>query len=334
MQISAGSDWRRWATVALLMASVVASVWFGLRTYGSFLLLRSAHDVGMPQSGSIRAWMTLRYLAATYRLSEPLLIGRLGLPAGTPPEATLKSLADREGVSPFSYVRRVQQTIADVAPGNSSPDAPSSGSWLGWLEEQFLSALLVYGYPILGLTLLFGAIGLPLPTGLSAAVAGSLSALGRMDWLIASTIAILASILGDIVAYAVGRAASEPFLQRWGRWLGYMSGRQSRAEALFERWGALTILLTRTLISHLSSIVSLLAGLHRYRIHAFLTIALLGRVIWTAAYVGLGYTLAGNVDAATDFLKNVTGLLVSVSLLAASTLIAWARRNPSPRSLP
>jgi membrane protein DedA with SNARE-associated domain len=101
-----------------------------------------------------------------------------------------------------------------------------------------------------------------------------------------------------------------------------MSGRQVRAEALFDRWGAPTILLSRTLISHLSSIVSLLAGLHRYRIHAFLTIALLGRLIWTAAYVGLGYTLAGDVDAATDFLKNLTGLLVSVSLLAASTLLA------------
>ena len=86
-----------------------------------------------------------------------------------------------------------------------------------------------------------------------------------------------------------------------------MSGRQARAEALFERWGAPTILLSRTLISHLSSIVSLLAGLHRYRIHAFLAIALLGRLIWTAAYVGLGYTLAGNVGAATDFLKNSDG---------------------------
>jgi membrane-associated protein len=317
--------------LAFLLVSIVASVWFGLRTYGSFLLLRSAYDVGMPQSSSIRAWMTLRYLAANYRVPEPLLTERLGLPADTPPDTTLESFADREGISRFSYVRRVQQTIADVAPGDSSPDGQGSGSWLGWLQEQFLSALLVYGYPILGLTLLFGAIGLPLPTGLSAAVAGSLSALGRMDWLIASAVVVLASVLGDVIAYAVGRAASEPFLQRWGRWLGYMSGRQARAEALFERWGAPTILLSRTLISHLSSIVSLLAGLHRYQIHAFLTIALLGRLVWTAAYVGLGYALAGNVDAATDFLKNLTGLLVSLSLLAASTLIVSSRRSGKRR---
>jgi membrane protein DedA with SNARE-associated domain len=334
MQVSARPAWRHSATLALLTLSLVASVWFGLRTYGSFLLLRSAYEVGMPQSGTIRAWMTLRYVAATYRVPQNLLIGRLALPTETSPEATLKSLAEREGLSPFSYVRHVQQAIAEVTPGNASLDVQGSGSWLQRVEEQFLSALLVYGYPILGLMMLFGAIGLPLPTGLSAAVAGSLSALGRMDWLTAGAIAILASIVGDVAAYAVGRAASQHFLERWGRWLGYMSTRQARAEALFEQWGGVTILLTRTLISHLSSIISLLAGLHRYRIDAFLTFDLLGRVAWTAAYMGLGYALAGSLDAATEFLKNATGLLLSLTALAASAVIGWPRHDEESKTTP
>jgi membrane protein DedA with SNARE-associated domain len=334
MQISVRPDWRRSATLTLVVASLVASVWFGLRTYRSLLLLRSAYEVGMPQSGSIRAWMTLHYVAATYRVAEDQLIAGLALPAETPPDTTLKSLAEREGASPFAYVQRVQQGIADASSGNSSADPPSSGGWLERVQEQFLSALLVYGYPILALILLFGAIGLPLPTGLSAAVAGSLSALGRMDWLTAGAIAVLASIIGDLAAYGVGRAASDRFLARWGRWVGYMPRRRARAEALFQRWGGLTILLTRTLISHLSSIVSLLAGLHRYRVHAFLTFAMLGRVIWTVAYMGLGYTLAGNLDAATDFLKNVTGLLLSLTALTATAMIGWRHHHDEPETVP
>ncbi|HWE21084.1 MAG TPA: DedA family protein [Hyphomicrobiaceae bacterium] len=319
MQVSARPN-RRWATLAVIILSLAASVWFGLRAYGSFLLLRSAYEVGMPQGGSIRAWMTLRYVAATFRVPDTALATRLALPSETSPDATLKSLAEREGVSPFVYVQRVQQAIANVAPLNASPHG-EGGTWLERTEEQFLSALLVYGYPILGTVLLLGAIGLPLPTGFSAAVAGSLSALGRMDWLTAGVVAVLASVVGDVAAYGVGWAASEPFLRRWGRWVGYMPARRARAEALFERWGGVTILLTRTLISHLSTIVSLLAGLHRYRLHAFLTFDLLGRVIWTAAYMGLGYALAGNLEAATEFLKNVAGLLLSLSALAVSTAI-------------
>jgi membrane protein DedA with SNARE-associated domain len=228
----------RWATYFVVAASIFASLWFGLRTYRSYLLLRSAYDVGMPQSANVRAWMTLRYVAATYRLSEIVLIDRLGLPVGTSSDTSLKALAEQGELSPFHYVQRVQQIIADEAPTNRVEQLDGSTSWLEWLEDRFLSALLVYGYPILGLIFLFGAIGFPLPTGLSAAVAGSLSALGRMDWLTASIVTITASLLGDIVAYNIGRAASTRFLERWGKWIGYAPNREARAEAFFARWGA------------------------------------------------------------------------------------------------
>jgi membrane protein DedA with SNARE-associated domain len=311
----------------VLVIATASTVWFGLRTYRSFLLLRSSYEVAMPQTGSVRAWMTLRYVAATYRVPGALLTTRLELPTDTPPDTTLKSLAERESISPFDYVQRVQQIIADVVPSAPSEDAPEPEGWLGWLEEQFLAALLVYGYPILALVFLFGAIGLPLPTGLSATIAGSLSALGRMDLLIACLIAITASVLGDLAAYCIGRTGSKRFLARWGPWIGYMPNRQARADALFERWGGLAVLLTRTLMSHLSSIVSLLAGLHRYRIYPFLAFAALGRVIWTFAYMGLGYVLAGNIDAAAEFLKNVTGMLLSLSVFTVSALIVWTSRH-------
>lgn len=90
------------------------------------------------------------------------------------------------------------------------------------------------------------------------------------------------------------------FLAQHGSWLGYTQGRQMRVWALFDHWGASTIV-TRTLASHLSSVVSLLAGLARYRLSVFLVFDFIGRVIWTLAYFGLGYGIGGNLDAATDF---------------------------------
>jgi membrane protein DedA with SNARE-associated domain len=214
----------------------------------------------------------------------------------------------------------VQRTIADAASSIAPPEARAPSGWFERLRDDMLSALLVYGYPILGLTFLLGALGLPLPTGLSATVAGSLSALDRMDWWVAAIVIIAASIIGDVAAYMLGRTASQRLLTRWGRWIGYGSKGGGRAQVLFEKWGGLTVLLTRTLISHLSSVVSLLAGLHRYRLSAFLAYDMLGRAVWTFAYMGLGYTLAGSIEAATDFLANLTGLLLSFSLLLGSGL--------------
>src|SRR5690606_34750049 len=59
-------SWRRSLLVAVLVAATLASVFFALRTYGSLLLLQSARAAGAPQASSIRAWMTLLYIAERY----------------------------------------------------------------------------------------------------------------------------------------------------------------------------------------------------------------------------------------------------------------------------
>jgi len=309
----------------LAALAALSTLWFGMRSYRTYLLLQTAYELGMPQASTIRAWMTLRYVASTYRIPEARLLARLGLPATTSPDVSLRSIAAREGLTPFAYVQRVQQSIADIAPPPASGNVQASQGWLDWLNDQTLSALLRYGYAVLALTLLFGAVGLPLPTGLAATVAGSLSADGRLDWVAAGAIAIAASVLGDAVAYGLGRGLSEQFLAQRGRWFGYTAERQARARALFARWGGWTVLITRTLVSHLSSVVSLLAGLSHYRLAAFLSVALVGRALWTVAYMGLGYAIGSNLEAAADFLKNLSGLLVSLSVLAGSVLIAAGR---------
>ena len=315
--------WIRRASVAVAVLAALATLWFGMRSYRTLLLLRSAYELGMPQAGTVRAWMTPRYIAATYRIPPDQLRVQLGLPETNSLDLSLRSIAERQGKSPFEYVQQVQRSMADIArPATGTDQRAAHGGWLDWFNDQILSALLVYGYAILALTLLLGAIGLPVPTGLAATVAGSLAAAGRLDWLAAGLIAVAASVAGDAVTYGLGRGVSEQFLARRGRWFGYTAARQAHARALFARWGALTVLVTRTLVSHLSSVVSLLAGISRYRLTTFLSIALLGRALWSAAYMGLGYGIGGNLEYATDFLKNLSGFLVSASILAAATLMA------------
>ena len=94
---------------------MIASAGFGLRTYGSLQLLRSAYAVGAPEVSNIRPWMTLRYVSTTYRASEKALIERLALAPDTDPETSLDTLAEREGSSRLQYVQRVQQAVAAIA---------------------------------------------------------------------------------------------------------------------------------------------------------------------------------------------------------------------------
>jgi len=78
-------DWIRRVAVAVLIAATLSSALLGVRSYRSFLLLRSAHDAGAPMTSSVRPWMTLDYIAATYRVPETALVERLALAPGTDP---------------------------------------------------------------------------------------------------------------------------------------------------------------------------------------------------------------------------------------------------------
>ena len=309
--------------VGVLIVLALPTLWFGMRTYRSYLLLRSAYEVGAPQVSAIRGWMTLRYVASRYRLPESRLISELGLLSQTDPDIALKSLAEREHLSAFAYVQRVQRAVAAAA--TATDRSQEKSGWLDRIGEEVLSALLVYGYPVLAATLFLGALGLPVPTGLSVTVVGSLSAVGHLHWLSAWAVAVVASLLGDGAAYAIGRVVGKGFLERRGRWIGYTARRQARVQVMFERWGAWTVLITRTLASHLSSVVSLLAGLSRYRLTPFLLYGLAGRVIWTLAYLGLGYGIGGSFEAATEFLTNLSALLVLATALLGAGLVAFSR---------
>src|ERR1700688_2887312 len=124
------STWLRRTAALVLVLSAISAAWFGVRTYGSFLLLRHAYDIGMPHFSHVRGWMTLRYLSTTYDVPEFLLVTRLGLPLDTPPDASLVSLAKLKGVSPFQYVEGAQQALAEIV-GLAPPlEGRKSTGWL------------------------------------------------------------------------------------------------------------------------------------------------------------------------------------------------------------
>src|SRR3990172_6112907 len=330
---AASPRWQRQAVLAVMAVAALAALMFGLRTHRSFLLLRSAYAVGAPEVSSVRPWMTLGYVAGTYRVSEAALAQPLGLPPDIDPATTLVSIARARGLSPFNHVRKVQEAVSELR--RLSP-APSEGmvSSQDSLEGEFLAALLVYGYPALGLTLFLAALGLHLPSALAMVVAGSLAAQGRMSWLLASAVGVSGSVLGDGAGYSLGRVLSQEFLERRGRWIGLTPERRARIDRVFERWGALTVVLSRSLLSFLSPAVNVLAGAGRYSLHRFLPLDVVGRVIWTSAYLGLGYSLGVGIEAAADFLSSLSGLLISLAALAGLGFVIYRNHARLPTGQP
>jgi hypothetical protein len=126
--------------------------------------------------------MTLDFVAATYHAPEAALLERLALEVGTDPRQTLRQLAQRERQPMIDYTQRVQRAIAALVPAARTNDAERESNGLGKIADEFLAAVLIYGYPALGLTILLGSIGLPAPDGFATSVSapgGYWSAGGR-----------------------------------------------------------------------------------------------------------------------------------------------------------
>jgi membrane protein DedA with SNARE-associated domain len=276
--------------------------------------------------------MTLGYVASTYGVSEEQLRARLQVPPDIDPGANLKSLADKAGVSPSEYVKGVQRAFADLGRANGLAANGRSSGWLDALNDRVLTSLLNYGYPALGLTLLLGSIGLPVPDGLAMTVAGALAMGGRMNIVWAGAIALVASVIGDIVGYGIGNLLDGEVLERRGRWLGLTVLRRIRVEGLFERWGGLTVFVTRTFASYLSSVANLLAGLSRYPFGKYLALTVAGRVVWTSAYLALGYAVGTDIEAASGFLTNLSALLLCAVVVLALGSVATGQVIPSRRA--
>ncbi|MBI4499426.1 MAG: hypothetical protein HY689_16180 [Chloroflexi bacterium] len=116
--------WQRAVLIAAIVVAALAGVMFGVRTYRSFLLLRSAQELGASDLGAIRPWMTLRYVATTYGVPQEALTERLGLPEQTDSDTSLYTLARQQGRSPLEYTQEVQRAIVAIRQVTS----PSDGS--------------------------------------------------------------------------------------------------------------------------------------------------------------------------------------------------------------
>ena len=169
------------------------------------------------------------------------------------------------------------------------------GATLAVLEagsDRLLETALAYGYAGLGLLLFVGTLGLPVPSGLAAGMGGSLIAEGSLDWPTTIATAMLATMLGDLLGYAVGRLVGLERVGRLGARLGLTRDRLARATPFFDRWGWSSLLVSRTVASALGPAVNLVAGTNRVSLAAFLACELVGRGAWSAAYLTLGYSLS------------------------------------------
>lgn len=198
------------------------------------------------------------------------------------------------------------------------------------LSELVLTGMLAYGAYALGLALLLGALGLPLPGTLLVLATGAFVRQGYMDWPSALGIGLVGVVLGDTAAYLIGRLAGTWVDRRYGSTPVWQS-----AVSQFQRRGWLAIYLTRFLLTPLGVPVSFIAGGSRYPYWRFLVFDILGELTWLLLYGSVGYAVGSQWEAVSELVGNFSGLLVGLVALGVGIWLAlrYWRRQPAPAAV-
>ena len=215
--------------------------------------------------------------------------------------------------------------------------------------------MLSYGLPIVALTLLVSAAGVPtgVPIHVILMLAGAYL-IGSLPGLAVAILAMAAAELaGTLLLHVIARTGGVKLLERMA------SDRQVRVQATFDRWrgrlggrdiAAITVL---RLIPFVRMGTTVGTGLLGIRLRDFTIGAGISAVIWTALPLSLGYAFRSNVSTVEGYYQSILAalpmalgialLIVIVSVLGKSAATrarlremvdpVWTRLHPQPASL-
>jgi membrane-associated protein len=192
------------------------------------------------------------------------------------------------------------------------------------MSEWLLTQIINYGAPILGAIVFLGALGIPFPATISVIAVGAFCRQGFLSWQSTGLIALTCVVFGDCLSYAMGYYAREPVLRRFrgsDNWI--------QAENTFQRWGGISILFTRFLITAIAVPVNLIAGTGNFPFRHFLLYDLAGQAIWIFGYGGLGYLFSTQWETVGAFLSNMSGLLLGLLILGVGIWLGIRRLRTS-----
>lgn len=175
------------------------------------------------------------------------------------------------------------------------------------------------GYAGLYAGMLGQAVGVPLPSELMLSFAGYLASTHVLHIIPVMAAGAAGDTSGAIIAYLVGYYGGRPFLLRFGRIFFVREADIDRADRWFARYGARAVLILK-LLPGVRAFGSFPAGVTRMAIAPFLAYTLLGSVIWSVLFAGIGYTLGKNWALLGAYARPASLILFG---LVAVAILGW-----------
>jgi membrane protein DedA with SNARE-associated domain len=185
--------------------------------------------------------------------------------------------------------------------------------------SETLDFIVRHGYVVLFIWMAAEQLGLPIPAIPLLLAAGALAGAGRLSFALVLLVSIVASILGDVVWYEMGRRRGVRVLQFLCRVSLEPDSCVRRTETIFGRYGAGSLILSK-FVPGLSTAAPPLAGIFGMRLQRFIAFAGLGALLYAGTFAGLGYLFSAQLEKMAE---GVLRLGEGLAVLAGGALAAY-----------
>jgi membrane protein DedA with SNARE-associated domain len=195
-----------------------------------------------------------------------------------------------------------------------------------------LQFVVKHGYTILFAAAFAHQIGVPVPGPLFLLAAGALAAAGKLGFVSAVALVVVASVMADWIWYEAGRRRGERVLHFMHRFTRDPAYHNRKAKETFARYG-LQLLLIAKFVPGLDAVAPPLAGTSRTSRVRFLVLDAIGSAIYACVYAGLGHVFSHDLDRAANYVREAGTVLAVLACIALLVFSAYKmlRRQRSLR---
>ncbi len=189
--------------------------------------------------------------------------------------------------------------------------------------------------PDYGLILIFAVVFLaclaaPLPASMLVLTAGSFAAAGDLSLLGVLLTTFLAFLFGDQLAYGIARVAGKRLVAALGR-SERIGPVVQRSKELLRNRGTSAVFLSHTIFSPTCPYVTYLSGAGGLPWRSFALAAIPGALVWTSAYVALGYVFATQLEMIAQLITNFLGVVLAGAIAVGALLLLRNRWTKTAR---
>lgn len=185
------------------------------------------------------------------------------------------------------------------------------------------------GYLGLFVLMVLESMALPIPSEVVLPFSGYLVYLGKLNIVLAIIDATVASIVGSLITYAISYYVGYDVVLKLGGYVRINEKHLKIAEAWFNRYGGLSILISK-FVPEVRALISVPAGVVHMNTWLFILYTTLGSMTWNTVLVYLGLILGPSWEYALTLVTNYSDYLAIAFAVVITTLVIVAKFKPLP----